>query len=193
MGITIHYHGSLNDVSEIDNFCEEMADISREMDWDYREIDDVLFKDRIHYKGIITRPHPDSESLTFVFDDEGFLTNYFLLKVSDRPDKFARNLFIKTQFAPPEIHVTIIKLLKYFKKKYFSNLDVHDEGDYWEKEDYDLLCSKIKFLSEKIDQVTDALSQIKTTESENYHSLMNRIEEVLKKRFGSKGNQSDKS
>jgi hypothetical protein len=188
MGVTIHYQGRLDNVQEIDEFCEEITDISKELDWNYHEIDDVLWAGRIHLKGIITRPHPDSESLAFIFDDEGFLSNYFLMKVSDVPDKFERKLFIKTQFAPPEVHVTIIKLLKYFKKKYFSNLEVYDEGDYWEKEDYNLLCSRINFLSEKINQVAESLSQIKASDSKNPESLMSRIEEVLKKRFGNEGN-----
>ncbi|NWG28500.1 MAG: hypothetical protein HXY48_08200, partial [Ignavibacteriaceae bacterium] len=68
--------------------------------------------------------------------------------------------FIKTQFAPPEIHIAIVKLLKYLKNKYIANLEVIDEGGYWETEDKELLIKNISFLNRKMDQVEEIISSI---------------------------------
>ena len=53
---------------------------------------------------------------------------------------------VKTQFAPTEIHISIIKLLKHLKNKYILDLEVLDEGCYWETEDNKLLNKKFPFL-----------------------------------------------
>ena len=39
---------------------------------------------------------------------------------------------VKTQFDSPDTHIWIIGLLKYLKKRYIANLEVRDEGEYWE-------------------------------------------------------------
>jgi len=38
MGITIHYSGSINSLSRIDNFCDELADIADSMQWPFHRI-----------------------------------------------------------------------------------------------------------------------------------------------------------
>jgi hypothetical protein len=62
-------------------------------------------------------------------DKKGFLRNPFMLEISKGDDEFTWFNHIKTQFAPVEIHVAVIKLLKYIQQKYISNLDVYDEGE----------------------------------------------------------------
>jgi len=44
----------------------------------------------------------------------------------------------------------VIKLLKYIQKKYVDNLEVIDEGDYWQTKDAILLKGKFDFLTEKM-------------------------------------------
>lgn len=68
--------------------------------------------------------------------------------------------FVKTQFAPPDIHISIVKLLRFLQKKYIPDLQVIDEGEYWETGDRDLLIEKMRFLQNKLDQVEQALSTI---------------------------------
>jgi hypothetical protein len=41
--------------------------------------------------------------------------------------------------------MTVIKLFEYLKKKYINNLEVFDEGSYWETKDEDLLAHKLIF------------------------------------------------
>jgi len=55
--------------------------------------------------------------------------------------------FTKTQFAGAETHMLLCKLLHYLEKKYFAELEVIDEGDYYYKGDASALAEKLAFLN----------------------------------------------
>ena len=65
-------------------------------------------------RGIVLYPHENSEPLRLEFDRD--------LIVQE---------FIKTQFAPAEIHVKIVGFLKKIAP-HFEALTVEDEGEYWD-------------------------------------------------------------
>lgn len=180
MGVTIHYKGKLDCVENIDSFCEEMEDIAKSMGWKY-SVFDFNEKDREPLKGLIIGPHQKSEPLPFMVDKKGFLRNPFMLEISKGDDEYTWFNHIKTQFAPVEIHVAVIKLLKYIQQKYISNLDVYDEGDYWQTGDQTLLKRKINFLNSVMDQFEDVLNSVKFEENETAESVADKIEEILKK------------
>jgi hypothetical protein len=75
-----------------------------EKDWDYVG----------PTRGIVLYPHKDSEPLRLEFDASGFIQEY-----------------IKTQFAPTSIHITVVQLLQEIAPQ-FLNFSVEDEGEYWE-------------------------------------------------------------
>ncbi|MDO8951185.1 MAG: hypothetical protein Q7U86_01100, partial [Draconibacterium sp.] len=83
-------------------------------------------------------------------------------------------------FAPIENHIAVIKLLKYIQKKYISNLDVYDEGEYWQTGDEKILKRKIDFLNGAINQLADVLNSIEFDKDSNPESIIDKIEEVLK-------------
>ena len=64
MGITIHYQGKINELSLIDNFIDEMKDISVELDWDNQ----IIHDNKLNIKGILVSPPSESEPLWFLFD-----------------------------------------------------------------------------------------------------------------------------
>jgi len=163
MGVTIHYKGKLNSADELDSFCEEMEDIAKSMGWKYSAFD-FNEKDREPLKGLIIGPHQKSEPLPFMVDKKGFLRNPFMLEISKGDDEYTWFNHIKTQFAPVEIHVAVIKLLKYIQQKYISNLDVYDEGEYWQTGDEKILKRKIDFLNSVMDQLEDVLNTIEIKE-----------------------------
>jgi hypothetical protein len=145
MGITIHYQGKLNRPDLADEFCEELEDIAKTMDWKYNVINDEPDSKPFPVKGIIISPHEKSEPLVFTFDPEGNLRNAFMLQfLGEEPDLTWYN-HTKTQFAPIDVHIAIVKLLKYLQQKYIENLKVTDEGSYWETGDADLLKTKNGF------------------------------------------------
>lgn len=176
MGVTIHYRGRLNDVGQLTRLCEELADIAAVMGWQSTRLDDDWQQPadaRLHgsptgaridgnlgLKGILIEPGEGAESLRFFFDREGNLwcpvSRVLVLEGTLKPEDAW--VSVKTQFASPEIHVWIIGLLKYLKKRYISNLEVSDEGEYWETGDIRTLKKKMDFLNEKIEHLSRELS-----------------------------------
>ena len=176
MGITIHFNGKIEDLSQIDPLVEELMDISKSMEWEWKLLDhkfSITPESRpsqnnhktdndssFRLKGIVINLHPDCESFCIFFDEKGNLTTPFLMELVNegRIRKEHASVFVKTQFAPPDVHINIINLLKYIKKRYIPGLNVSDEGEYWESEDKENLIKKITFLNKKMDQVEGILS-----------------------------------
>lgn len=176
MGITIHYQGKINELSLIDIVTEELKDITNELEWEYRFIDD----DKLKIKGIYINPPKNCEALTFLFDkNTGVLKDRIILAFDDMGDDHYKYNHTKTQYAPIQVHITIIKLLRYLKSKYIFDLFVTDEGEYWDTGDANLLQSKFDFLNEMIDIVAGSLSKIENIPNESNESLINRIEKIL--------------
>jgi hypothetical protein len=181
MGVTIHYKGKLNSNDELDSFCEEMEDIAKSMGWKHTVIDKFDTNDKTPVKGIIIRPHEKSESLQLISDQLGNLRNVFAFEFAGEDSELTYMNFIKTQFAPVEIHIAVIKLLKYIQQKYISNLDVYDEGDYWQTGNEKILKGKIDFLNGAINYMSDVLNSIDFEEGSSAESIADKIEKVLKK------------
>ena len=101
-----------------------------------------------------------AESLSFLFDREGNLRCPVgvVLMLEGTLDPADAWISVKTQFASPEVHVWIVGLLKYVKKRYISDLEVSDEGEYWETGDIRILRDKMDFINRKIDQIASGLS-----------------------------------
>lgn len=182
MGITIHYLGKLNNTKQIYKFKDELTDIAKSMNWEWNVLDEdwnkpntaklTHHKNRaeitghLPLKGISFIPHPDSESVSFYFDKKGKLQTLMGMVLANE-EKIVRDhawISVKTQFAPPEVHITIVKLLKYIKKKYISNLKVRDEGEYWETGDENILKERLDFLGQKINLIRNELSKLGTKE-----------------------------
>jgi hypothetical protein len=180
MGVTIHYKGKLNSIDDIDSFCEEMEDIAKSMGWKQTVIDKFDKNDKTPVKGIIIRPHEKSESLQLISDQQGNLRNVFAFEFAGDDSELTYMNFIKTQFAPVEIHIAVIRLLKYIQQKYISNLDVCDEGDYWQTGDEKILKGKIDFLNGAINQLSEVLNSIEFEKDSSPESIADKIEEVLK-------------
>jgi len=165
MGVSIHYRGRLNDVGQLARLREEMADIAAAMGWETTRLDDdwerpadarLRFTARgaqidghLGLKGILMTPDVEAESLSFFFDREGNLRSVMdVVSILDGTLK-AEDAWVsvKTQFASPEVHVWIVGLLKYLKKRYISDLQVSDEGQYWETGDTRILREKMDLRS----------------------------------------------
>ena len=176
MGVSIHYRGRLNDVGQLARLCEELADIAATMGWESTQLDDdweqpvdarlrhtpkgATIDGNLGLKGILMSPGGGAESLRFLFDRQGDLRcpMGMILILEGTLDPQEAWVSVKTQFASPEVHVWIIGLLKYLKKRYISDLQVSDEGQYWETGDVRVLKEKMDFIGGKIDQLASDLS-----------------------------------
>jgi hypothetical protein len=90
----------------------------------------------------------------------------------------------KTQYAGPDAHIAVIKLLRYLKVKYFSAFELNDEGMYWETMDEKVLLGQFAKYEFLLNAVADALSEMKAVPGETAASLADKIEKMLKKKLG---------
>jgi hypothetical protein len=200
MGVTIHYRGRLNDVGQIGRLCDELADIAAAMGWESTRLDDdweqpadarlqhtsagAKIVGNLGLKGIWIKPDVEVESLRFCFDRDGNLRcpvgMVSILDGTLKPEDAW--VFVKTQFGPPQIHVWIIGLLKYLKKHYIADLQVSDEGEYWETGDIRILSKRMDFLNKKIEQIAGKLSSTRLGDASNLSpdEIVARIEKLLR-------------
>ncbi len=178
MGITIHFKGKLNNPDLVNSVIDELDDISNIMNWEHVILNEdwdkpgtaklklhnnkIEITGHLPLKGIRIQMHPNCETFQIFFDKEGNLQDMIgmVLKLEGKLEPSSSYLSVKTQFAPSDIHISIIKLLKFLKKKYISDLKVTDEGEYWDTEDKNLLSQKISYLNEKMDMVEKIISSI---------------------------------
>ena len=176
MGVSIHYRGRLDDVARISALSEELADIADAMGWQSTRLEDDWeetararlrgipgggrIDGHLGLQGVQITPGHKGESLSFFFDREGALRSpVTMLSILDgtlKPEQAW--ISVKTQFVSPEVHVWIIGLLRYLKERYISDLEVSDEGEYWETGNVDALTEKMDLLDEKLECIAGGLS-----------------------------------
>ncbi|MFQ5603926.1 MAG: hypothetical protein ACE5HS_11720 [bacterium] len=200
MGIAIHFRGHLQDTSMINSLIDELAEISEALNWKWQVLDEDWSKPasaslsvkeneaeisgHLPIKGINIKLHPDCEALSLYFDSQGRLTDPMsvILEREGKIKKEQSYCIVKTQFAPPDVHISIIKLLKYLKKRYIHDLEVIDEGEYWESENTEELIKKIALINDNLDRLEEIFFELNL---ENCYSeqLTIILEKNLKKRF----------
>jgi hypothetical protein len=199
MGVTIHYRGRLDDVGQLGKLCEELADIAAAMGWESVRLDDDWEQPadarlRVTPSGAHIEGHlglrgiaitgAGAESLSFFFDREGNLRSPMtMVSILDgTEDPHEAWISVKTQFASPEVHVWIVGLLKYLKKRYIPDLQVSDEGEYWETGDIRILRDKMDFLNRKIEQIASGLSSSRFGDVSGLSAdeIASRIEQFLR-------------
>ncbi|MFH1563997.1 MAG: hypothetical protein ABIF11_11380 [Nitrospirota bacterium] len=176
MGLSLHYRGRLVDIQQINIICEELIDIATTMNWPWVSLDEdwsrpanatmvttgqgIQIKGYLSLKGVAFTVNPKCESLRFFFDSEGNLRDpislTMILEGNLKPEDAW--VSVKTQFSSPETHIWIIGLLKYLKKRYIPDLQVLDEGEYWETGNRETLKEKMDFIAGKIDMIANELS-----------------------------------
>jgi hypothetical protein len=166
MGVTIHYHGGLDDPAQLDAALTMLRTESEQRHWPYHahdfeargtfetysvrsvpgdlpglddgvvEIDYVELDTR--WRGLIIEPHPDSESLVLMFDP-GNGRLMMLMDVADG-QSLSYDLHVKTQFAPVETHIAVCEVLRRLQREFgAAKLHVNDESGYFDTGDLEAL------------------------------------------------------
>lgn len=197
MGVSIHYRGRLDDNALLPLRCDEIEDIAASMGWPTTRLDDDWsipadatlqaggrIDGHLGLKGIQITPQPDSESLDLFFDREGYLRCHMAMIMINEGVLQPETAWIhmKTQFAGPDIHIWVIGLLKYLKKRYISNLEVQDESEYWDTGDRQKLEEKMSLINAKLQSLTDALSSGRLGDLTGLSAdeIASRIEQLLR-------------
>jgi hypothetical protein len=196
MGLTFHYKGTIQDTKRIVELTEEVKDICETMDWRYQNrnfefefdahiLQHLGFEDhsKILLRGIMFCPHPESEWVYLYFTEKGQLTSPATLQFVDTNSDpvLIFSAFTKTQYAGPEIHIAILKLLDYLNKKYNLSLDINDEGEYWETKDETRLKNNFERNGVLIDMVAHALKGTENAPAMTPFGILKQIENILKK------------
>lgn len=183
MGLSIHYSGYIRDGKLIDPLIQEVQDISETLGWAPQIIDDE------EIKGIGFAPE-GSEPVFLTFNRNGRLLSPINILVKDIFDgiRLDKDLIFtastKTQYAGPDAHIAIIKLLKHISAKYLSGFELNDEGNYWETGDKKILLNQFKNYNAAIDSFCKAIEELPPVPGETAESLADRLENILKEKFG---------
>jgi hypothetical protein len=160
MGVSIHYQGGLGAGASLPELVAELEDIALSKGWEAHRIE--LDAENPVFEGVILEPNDRTESLAFLFDREGRLRNLVdLICGQFEPDpRCSYFVSSKTQYGDVGTHLWIVGLLRYLKSKYLPDLEVNDEGGYWESGDVAELEHRREFLNEKMAELAGELSKM---------------------------------
>jgi hypothetical protein len=201
MGISIHYRGRIDKVVLITKLTDELEDFAKSLGWrtrrwkeDFsirntarisRERGRIRIVGHAPLQGISLLPHKDCEPLWLTFDPNGYLVDVVTMAMvaqgAMKPEMSWRST--KTQFAPIEVHIGIVKLLQYVRKRYIANLEVDDDGGYWESGNAFELKRRFDSINRALDILQTALSanQSELSGAKSLEELAQMMERLFKK------------
>lgn len=204
MGLTLHYNASIRDKALIPKLIEEVEDICQSMNWQHKIRDDVMEVGAahlpfepvpgdpkpLHLQGITFTP-PGCETVSLLFAPSGRITSYINLIAADAyPDpEMVYSVHVKTQFAGPDLHVALVMLLKHLEKKYLKDMEVFDEGDYWNTMDKAVLQHHFDNHTALINAFRSALEEETFSPEEDADAIANKIMQIIRKFLREGGNQ----
>jgi hypothetical protein len=195
MGLSIHYQGNIKDYALIGELTAETEDICASLNWPCQVFDTEKSElepgetaekyTPFDVKGISFTP-AESETVFLTFLPDGKLCSPLKLMYYDPAtnDLMIEVVHTKTQYAGPDTHIAILKLLDYLSKKYFASFELNDEGGYWGTWDKEVLLAQFARYNFIVDQMRTALSGVKLAPGESIESLADRIEDIIRNKFG---------
>jgi hypothetical protein len=185
MGITVHYRGTLADLSRVEDFEDRVIDLALAVGgnprlWRSANEDDPTRMVR----GLIIDLAPGQETASLLVSPEGWLIGLFQIEEAERGVLSEKPwCWVKTQFGPIEGHVTLVELLTGLTKEFIPDLEVMDESGYWDHRDVSVLRQKIEFLGQAIDMLAGELDKDRLSPEarEDPEILATRIERLARK------------
>ncbi len=184
MGIAIHYRGSIDDLGGVEILEDRITDLvfalgGRATIWrSYADHD----PSRI-VRGLMIEMVPGQETFSLLISPEGHLTPLFQIEDAEKaPFDEPPYCFVKTQFGSTAGHIAIVHLLDALKQGYCSNLEVSDEGEYYEDRDVGKLTKKMRLLADATHSLADGLREYGLSEeaAEDPNIVASRIERIAK-------------
>ena len=187
MGVTIHYHGALDDPAQLDAALAMLREECERRGWSYRYLDieargphetytfrdvpgplpgwtDTITETEIveldtHWRGLAIEPDSKCETLLMMFD-ECDARLMMLFSYGEGSSSVMYSLSVKTQFALPEIHAAICEVLHRLQDEFGrQKFIVNDESSYFDTQDMDALL-KMRGVIEEAMQNTELIGRI---------------------------------
>ena len=166
--MTIHYRGRLRDVDMIADLVTEVSSLAETLGWTFQTIHDETLR------GIVLEVHDDCDPVILLVDRDGTLRSPF-----EELDELSLQLFVKTQYAPAEVHLAIVRLFRHVKKRYFAEFTVHDDSGYWETGERHEFVKHHPCVSVLTDRVAAAPSDATPPDDPVSGDLVERLEKAL--------------
>lgn len=191
MGLTFHYNGRFNKKASLSKMISEVIDIVEACKWEYRVYErdfpknndaEDFYNDLIY--GISFSP-PECEPVWLCFLSNRRMSSPLHLQgwgnATDPSEKeYLYMLFTKTQFAGEDTHKYIIELFRYLEKQgYFENLQIQDEGEYWETGDENHLKERFDRYREIFNGFSFVLENVPKKTDESYESYFSRLMKII--------------
>jgi hypothetical protein len=182
MGVTIFYRGTLADPDRVVDFEDRVLDLAIELGgqaqiWRSKGDDDP----RRVVRGMLVNLCPGQETTSLLISPEGWLINLFDIEDAEK-GKLAEppHCFVKTQFGSVEGHVALVEMLTLLKREFLPDLEVSDEGEYWETRNLDRLVAKFQQIQAAMDGIAKGLDQFGLSKeaAEDQDILIKRIERI---------------
>jgi hypothetical protein len=192
MGLCFHYSGKIKDEHLIKDLVGEVADIADSLKWDrvifgndsLEKFNGEFINDE-EFSGISITP-PECETVFLCFMKDGNLYNPVSWQFYEEdpvqfPIGFTTTLSVKTQYAGIEVHKILINLFRHLGNKYLSDLQIMDEGYYWETDDEEVLKEKFRLYEGLVDSFTLALDCTTVQKGETFEDYIIRVAGKVKK------------
>lgn len=182
MGVTVFYRGSIAELSRIEDLEDRVLDLALDAGGAaqvWRSAADENPERMV--RGLIVDLVPGQESTSLLFSPEGALLSLFQIEDAEKGSiDEASWCFVKTQFGSVEGHVLLVEMLDALKKEFIPNLEVQDEGGYWESRDVSALQKKFERLRAAIEQMADGLARhgLSREAAEDPNILVTRVERI---------------
>jgi hypothetical protein len=182
MGVTIAYRGRLADFARIEDFEDRLVDFALEIGGQ-AQIWRSWADDSPHrlVRGVILGLAPGQESTSLLLSPEGWLIG--LTDIEDAEHGRLKEppwCFTKTQFGPVEGHVALVEMLAALKREFLPDLEVSDDGGYWETRDLAELVRKRALTQAAIDGLAEGLRRygLSREAAEDPSILLRHVERV---------------
>jgi AcrR family transcriptional regulator len=183
MGITIAYRGRLSDLTRIDDFEDRLVDLALEFGGQvqiWRSWADADPHRMV--RGVILNLAPGQETTSLLVSPEGWLIGLSQIEDAELGRLSEPPLcFVKTQYGPVDGHVALVELFTQLKKlDFLPELEVWDDGGYWERRDLSELVRKHSLMQAAIDGLAVGLQQygLSREAAEDPDILLRHVERV---------------
>ncbi len=182
MGITIAYRGRLADLSRVEDFEDRLVDCALEIGGQaqiWRSWADDNPERMV--RGVILCVAPGQDSTSLLLSPEGWLIGLTDIKDAENGRlKEPSWCFTKTQFGPIEGHVALVELLAALKREFLPDLEISDDGGYWETRDLAELIRNHAMTQAAIDGLAEGLRRygLSREAAEDPSILLRHIERV---------------